>query len=447
VITLEDWRATEARIDAYQVADGSPLLDRLEPDFLASLEPLESLALAHSPEAYLRPRQLLDGYVVEWLVAVFLAGRGFGKSFAAAGWLIQQILAAHHSRPQDFALVAPTLDECWSLQWEKAIKPQLPPWVRVTERVARNEILFPDHGVSLLLHSAEISEYRGPNLRGAWLEEPVKYPRGETLWRNLRLALRVPGAAPPRAVVTTTPPRELNWILDLCAAPDTIVVRGRMRDNPMIDPRSVAAAYRDYSGSLEGARELDGEVVLGVDRALFRLAEIEAHRVSRPPALESIVVAVDPAQSSKKDADPVGLVVVGISRGHLYVLASCSEQLEPLDWARRAIDWARLHDAGSYVVEPTGSGSYPRATLEAQMRILGAPRRPVLDSPARGSKADRAAPLSAACASGRLHLVGRHPALERELTTWFPGAGFSPGALDALVHGAAHLTSDWTEVL
>ncbi len=441
---LAEWQAHERQIDAEQEPDGVPLIDRLPVDFVESLDPLDALALAHTPAAYLRPRQIVPSEG-EWLVTVFLCGRGWGKSQAAAAWVIDQILACSPNKPADIALVAPTIDETWGLQW-RTIRALVPPWVRYVERVARNNVLFPDHGVSLLLHSAEISEYRGPNLRAAWIEEPVRYARGDALWRNLRLALRVPGATPPRAVVTTTPPRELDWILRLCAEPTTRVVRGATRDNPALDPRSVAAMYASLAGTIEGARELDGAVVLGVDGALFKVADLERFRVAAPPALQQVVVAVDPAQSARKDADPVGIVVVGIAGGHIYVLASCSERLDPPAWATRALEWAAKYSAGRYVVEPTGSGAYPRATLEAQMRIAGAHRRPIVESDARGSKADRAAPLSAACASGRVHLVGRHEALERELTTWHPSAGFSPGALDALVHGATVLTNNWRTI-
>jgi len=80
------------------------------------------------------------------------------------------------------------------------------------------------------------------------------------------------------------------------------------------------------------------------------------------------------------------------------------------------------------------------------MRIENAPRLPIVESKAKGSKADRASPLSAAASHprGRVHLVGRrHADLEREMTTWYPGAPFSPGGLDALVHGASVLTNNW----
>jgi phage terminase large subunit-like protein len=438
-IDLETWRRHEARIDGEQVPDGVPLLDRLPREFVAGLEPREALALRYEPRAYLRPRQIIDD-AGDWLAAVYMGGRGTGKSFAAAAWTATQI-----QRGGDYALVAPTMREAWDLCWRVIRDECLPPWVRYVERTSHERIDFPDHGARLLMHSAEITQYRGPNLRGAYVEEPVRFQNGGELWSTLRLALRVRGATPPRAVFATTPPRELGWILDLCAEPTTRVIRGRMRDNPTLDPRAVKAAYAAMAGTIESRRELDGEVVLGADGALFRVEDIERHRV-RPdevPALGAVVVACDPAQSNKRDADPVGLVAVGIADGHLYVLDSCSERLDPAAWSQRAVDWADKYDAGRFVVEPTGSGSYPRATLDFQMRATRTRMIPIVESEARGSKADRAQPLSAAAAQGRLHLVGRHDALERELTTWHTGANWSPGGLDALVHGAAVLTFNW----
>ena len=272
-----------------------------------------------------------------------------------------------------------------------------------------------------------------------------QFPRGDELWRNLRLALRVPGLTPPRAIVTTTPPREIDWLLALCTEPTTRVVRGTMRDNPALDSRAVEAAYAAMAGTIEGERELDGRVVLGSDGALFTIEDLDRARVSQAPALSQIVVAVDPSQSNKRDADPTGIVCVGIAAGgDVYVLASSSEKMAPAAWATRAIEWAERYHAGRFIVEPTGSGGYPRATLDAQMRIAGVMMRPIVESPARGSKSDRAQPLSAACAGGRLHLVGsKHEALTRDLTQWHAGANWSPGALDSLVHGAAAVTNNW----
>lgn len=436
-LDLATWQAHDARIKAGQVPDGPPLLDRLTPECVASITPREALALRYEPRAYLRPRQLPPSDP-DWLTWALMTGRGWGKSFAAASWIATQLKSAG-----DVILVAPTLDDCWTLQWE-VVKQVLPPWMRFVERVARNQVLLPDYGSRVIMTSAYTPEaVRGLNARAAWCEEASIWIGHGELWRNLQRALRAPGETPARAVFTLTPPRELNWLLELCVQPTTRVTRGTARDNTATDPRNVEAWYSEMRGTIEGARELDGEVVLGVDGALFKIADLEAARVAEAKHFDRVVVAVDPAQSGKKDADTVGIVALGIRGGHLFVLASCSERLEPAAWAQRAIEWAERYSAGQFIVEPTGSGGYPRATLDAQMRIGGYMRRPIVESMARGSKADRASPLSAAAAQGRLHLVGRHEQLERELTTWHPSANFSPGALDALVHGAANLTHNW----
>jgi phage terminase large subunit-like protein len=261
----------------------------------------------------------------------------------------------------------------------------------------------------------------------------------------MRLALRVKGETPPRAVFTTTPPREIDWLLELCAERSTRVIRGEMKDNPTLDERAVTSAYESMDGTVEGERELKGKVVIGVDGALFDAEVLERDRVDEAPPLDAVVVAVDPAQSARKTADTVGLVAVGYARGHLYVLESYSEHMTPEEWSSRALTMADDHDAGKYVVEPTGGGENPKALLNQAMRLVeGAPRLPIVESKARQSKADRAGPLSGASSRGRLHLVGRnHAALEREATTWYPGASFSPGAMDALVHGASVLTNNW----
>jgi phage terminase large subunit-like protein len=445
-LTLPEWQEVDRRIDSEQIPDGLPLLDRLPPEFLESLTDAECAVLAYEPEAYLRPRQIVtpEG---DWLTHVWMCGRGFGKSVAGAAWVITQVLANTADKPSDYVLVGPTYEDCEELQW-KVIKEFLPPWVRWYERLAKHQVTFPDHGVTLYMHTAEDSQYRGPNLRGAWCDEPIKWANGKKLWGNLRLALRVKGEHPPRAVFTTTPPFELDWLLELCAERSTRVVRGEMIDNPTLDERSVRAYYEAAQGTVEGERELKGRVVLGVDGALFTLDVLEASRVQRAPMyFEKVIVSCDPAQSNRKDADPVGMVCAGVLNGHIYVLKSCSRRLSPDEWSTQAIQWAEQFEAGQYVVEPTGSGEYPRQTLNMQMRALDVPLKPIIDSKARGSKHDRAQPLSAYARKGRLHLVGRdHAELEKDLTTWHPGAPWSPGGLDALVHGASVLTNGWKQL-
>jgi len=166
-----------------------------------------------------------------------------------------------------------------------------------------------------------------------------------------------------------------------------------------------------------------------------------------PPDGCRVAVCVDPAQSGKRDADEVGVVVLGERARHLYVIASTIAQMTPEQWAALALDYAQRFVAKWLVVEPTGAGDYPRHTLSTAMQLRGADRWPIVESPARGTKSLRAGPVSELCAAGRLPLVGRQPVLEGELTMWDPMVSSrSPGGIDALAHGAAYLTGAYQRV-
>jgi phage terminase large subunit-like protein len=439
-MNLSEWLAVEQRIDASQVPDAPALLDRLPRAFVENLSPLEALSLRHDHRACLRGRQLPPADL-EWLVWALITGRAWGKSYAAAGWLIAQIMACTPSRPRDFMLVAPRLQDCEDLQWS-VVEALLPPWVRAVPRTSHQQILFPDHGVRLFFHSADNSHARGKNLAGLWAEEVIAWPGGgKTLWQNLMRSLRVPGPSgePARAVITTTPPYELtHWLLPLLAQPTTRTTRGTARDNPHNSKANIESWYAE--DTIEARRENDGAFIFGVDGALFKLETLERFRVESAPALSHVVISLDPTQSAKADADTVGLVAMGIAGGHGYILESYSERMAPEAWAERAIDMAERHRARCYVIEPTGSGFLPETVLRQQFRIGGRGDRLIVQSKARGPKGERAQPLSSAAAQGRLHIVGHQEALEREMTTWFPGASFSPGALDAAAHAWLHLT-------
>ena len=453
---LVEWRKQEAVIAAYQTPDGRPLVERLPSEWLASLTDLEALSLKYDPRAYLRPRQQAPDAGGDWIVWLMVPGRGWGKSHAAAAYFVGEVMRNPPDAPATFALLGPTEPEAWAGQWSM-VEALTPPWVRFETRVSKKEIVFPDYGVRVMIRSAEDTEFRGPNLRLVWGEELVKWHDGARLWRNVRRSLRVRGDTPPRAVLTTTPPEELDWIIDLAADPATYVTRGRMRDNTALDPRAVEAEYRASAGTSEGERELDGACVFGVDGALFFLERrevvyegerfvnpgLDATRLPGAPKCDEVVVAVDPSQSGKGDADPVGIVACGRFGGHLCALESLVGRMAPEVWASKAIGMADRWRAGRFIVEPTGSGSYPRSTLAAQMQIMRSTRRPVIESPARGSKADRAQPLALAAARERFHIVGKQKSLEHDMCRWYPGAKWSPNGLDALVHGCAALTSNW----
>lgn len=439
---IPKWKEVDARSWAERVPPGLSRLDRLvfeRPDEFARLGPVQVLQLKYSPEACLRPDQMMPAG--DWDTWLVMPARGWGKTHACASTVLQWVLT-NTVKDAVFALIAPTLPEVDTLQWQ-AIKAQIPPWVQYVERLSSREVVFPNHNCTIRFFSGHLSEFRGPNLRGAWGDEVLKWQGGEDLYRNVKFALRIRGPRPPVFILSTTPPLEPNWILKVACETGTFVTRGRMRDNYTLDPKSIAGMYREAEGTPRGARELEGEVVLSVEGSLSNPELIDQFRVdSAPDGLDRIVVSVDPTQTAGPYSDQVGIVAVAIKAGHLYVLDSWIRQASAEEWSTRAVEMALLHNASRFVAEVTGVGAVGHS-LTATAQIMGhAGRWPVELQSAKESKERRADALSVLIARGRVHIVGRQAMLESEITTWSPGMAkrWSPGGLDALVHAANYLT-------
>jgi predicted phage terminase large subunit-like protein len=133
--------------------------------------------------------------------------------------------------------------------------------------------------------------------------------------------------------------------------------------------------------------------------------------------MSRVVVAIDPAVTSGEDADETGIVVAGKDvEGHGYVLADHSGRYTPIEWAQRAIDAYREHEADRIVAEVNNGGEM----VEATIRMVAKGMDPPIDvafSAVRASrgKVVRAEPVAALYEQGRVHHVGGFAALEDQM--------------------------------
>jgi predicted phage terminase large subunit-like protein len=175
-----------------------------------------------------------------------------------------------------------------------------------------------------------------------------------------------------------------------------------------------------------------------VPGALWNHGIIEAARVSAVPELVRIVVAIDPAVTSGDDADETGIVVVGKDKSEQgYVLADCSGQYAPIEWANVAINAYRTHGADRIVAEVNNGGEM----VEGTIRMVD-PNVAFTAVRASRGKVTRAEPVSALYEQGRVHHLGVFPALEDQMCAFTPDinrAAGSPDRVDALVWALAEL--------
>ena len=177
-------------------------------------------------------------------------------------------------------------------------------------------------------------------------------------------------------------------------------------------------------------RFLEGRWLDDFAGALWTQEMIERDRVEAPPEeFERIIVGVDPAVSSGRDADETGIVTVARRRNrHFYVLSDASMTGRPTEWAGRAVaEYHRFH-ADRIAGEVNNGGDL----IETVLRSIDADVSFRAVRAMRG-KIERAEPVAALYEQRRVHHLGRFPELEEQMTTFRPESGDSPDRLDALV--------------
>lgn len=380
-----------------------------------------------------RPDQLApEG---DYNILLFLAGRGWGKTRVGAEWLAEQ---AARNPNTEWAIVAPTWRDCRKVCIEgpsgllKAFLPGELDSVNASDLTVRLT-----NGSKIYGYSSDgFERLRGSNLSGAWADEIAVYSAPDDLFSEaLMPALRI--GDNPRVLITTTP-RPIKFLRELIARDDGSVriIKGKTWDNAAnLSKTALAELKARYEGTRTGRQELEGELLTDTEGALWKREWLDLTRVTRPPALARIVVAVDPAVTSGEKSDYTGIVVAGrCFAGHLYVLEDLTLKGSPHQCMAKAVSAYHRWHADRIVAEVNNGGDY----LETVVRSVDESVPYSMVRATRG-KLTRAEPISAFWEQGRAHIVGCLPALEDQMCSYTVDTKESPDNLDALVWAATEL--------
>lgn len=407
--------------------------------FLTGLSDATVAALPWMFEFWAMPHQLppLDEDWDSWLI---LGGRGAGKTRAGAEWVRSEVEGA---RPEDkgrsarVALVGETFDQVRDvmIMGESGILACSPPDRRPEWQATRRRLVWPNGAVATAFSAREPEALRGPQFDAAWVDELGKWKKAEEVWTQLQFALRL--GPHPRRVVTTTP-RNRGVLKALMSDPRTRVTQAPTRANRA----NLAASFlreveRRHGGTRLGRQELDGEMIEDVEGALWQSSALEAGRLEQAPALDRIVVAVDPPVTGHAGSDECGIIVAGASTQgppqdwRAVVLADLSLRGSPDGWIRAVVEAARLHRADRVVAEVNQGGDLVETLLRQHDALM--PYRGVRASRSKGARAE---PVAALYEQGRVahlrHLARLEDQMCQMTAQGFRGDG-SPDRLDALV--------------
>ena len=407
--------------------------------FLNDLEEGELLALPFLFEFWAMPHQLPpDG---DWRSWVIMGGRGAGKTRAGAEWVRAQV---EGSRPLDagrcrrVALVGETIEQVREVMifGDSGILACSPADRRPDWEATRKRLVWPNGAVATVHTAHDPEGLRGPQFDAAWVDELAKWKKAEETWDQLQFALRL--GEDPRVCVTTTP-RNVGVLKNLLASPSTVTTHAPTEANAANLAGSFLEEVRArYRGTRLGRQELDGVLLADAEGALWTSERIEAGRVRDVPALDRIVVGLDPATTAGAGSDECGIVVVGAqTQGppqdwRAVVLADCTVQgATPSGWARAAISAMAQYGADRLVAEVNQGGQ-----MVAEVLRQVDPLVPVKSVHASRGKVARAEPVAALYEQGRVRHVAGLDALEDQMCRMtargYEGTG-SPDRVDALV--------------
>ncbi|WP_417319844.1 DNA-packaging protein [Emcibacter sp.] len=374
----------------------------------------------------------------DWFCWLVMAGRGFGKTRMGVEWLRSQVegpspLSAPKGTPERIALVADSfLDGVQTMvQGESGLMACSPEAFRPHFEVSKKRLVWPN-GIQAFLYSSESpDQLRGPQHGLAWADEIAKWSHVEETWNNLLFGLRLGHS--PRVMITTTP-RNIPLLRRMVEDDRVHVTRGNTFENKANLPTVFLEEIRQrYENTRIGRQELYGELLTGIEGALWNRDLLEGCRLDDLPELSRIVVAVDPPVTSGPDADQCGIIVAGRDEaGRAFVVRDETVQgLSPLDWARRAIRAYHEFEADRLVAEVNNGGDL----VESLIRQVD-PEVSYLPVRASRGKAVRAEPVAALYEQGRVFHQGIFPELEEEMCGFSQAEvrkGKSPDRVDALV--------------
>ncbi len=409
---------------------------------VAGLSDDEVKSLEHEWLLWARKEQLAPKG--DWTTWVLMGGRGSGKTRAGAEWVRQLANGNLGQNPvEQIALVSETMSEARAVMVEgpSGILSIGPIAERPKFDRTRNMLVWENGAKGMLMSASEPDRFRGPQFGAAWCDEVSKWPNAEAAWDMLQFGLRLGDM--PRQMVTTTP-KPTRLIKRLLNDKRCVFTRMRTRDNAA---NLASSFFKDIVGRYEGTRlgrqELDGELIEDMPNALWSRSGIEACRVRKKPAMQRVLVSVDPAVSANANSDACGIIIAGrTERGALVMADETLKPAPPLRWARTVVTAYHRFGADAVVAEVNQGGDLV-TNLIAQID----PNVPVIQVRATRSKWVRAEPVAALYERGLIEHCSGLNELEDEMCAFGPNGladGHSPDRVDALVWALTTLLLDDT---
>lgn len=392
-----------------------------------------------------------------------IAGRGWGKSLTNSKFVNEEVLKGNAPL---VGICAQKLDMTIAIQVNgpSGLIATSPPWFKAEYKPSEFKVIWPNGSYAIARTPEVPGEIRGLEYHLFWCTEFQSWPKAHMAEAhdNVLISTRLGYA---RTVWDASAKRGHALLKERIAMAEAepekhILTRGSTYENAdNLGEGYVEDLERKYKGTKRGAEELEGDMGGDEDDAVTTQAIIDEHRRPRPDKFRRKAIGIDPAVTARKGSDTTGIVLAGEGQdGDCYVLGDRTGKYAPGQWTKITVDWYVKEEVDLVVVETNKGGDLVVTAIraEAQARSMSVvvigkdeqvPERRkgvifIREVHSRGSKMDRAEPVSVAYGKGRMHHVAGVDlnGLEDTLTGWVAKENKdSPGDLDALVSAATEL--------
>ena len=402
----------------------------------------------------------------DWAIWLNLTGRGTGKTRAGSAWTIEMAL----SKPDiHVGVCGPTYDDVRAicLEGQSGILAEAKrSGVEIADYNKNRQEILLANGSKIRGFSAEKPDsIRGQNLSFCWFDELASIRYFEFYHEGLMPALRL--GERPRLMITTTPKR-IRLIRKLIedsgyeftgkdGGPGTGVhlTEATSAENIHFSRAQRERLEREYAGNpVMLQQELAGKLLADAAGSLFPIEKFNETRVyqdkDKLPQWRRVVVALDPATTSKDSSDESGIVVMAEGDdGDFYCLEDCSGRFGPDQQMRVVAEAYYRHSADCVVAEVNMTGDYMRALLSTVD-----PNIPLRTVHGMKGKVSRAQGPSSLFNQDRIHHVGDNfRQLEDQLSAMAEGDDrnrMKDDRADAWVWAMIHLAGtgqgNWAQV-
>ena len=246
-----------------------------------------------------------------WNIWLMLAGRGAGKTRAAAETIGQWAWREPNTR---WLVSAPTSGDVKATCFEgdSGLLSVIPPELVDDYNKALHELKLVDGSLIKGIPASEPERFRGPQFHGGWLDELAAWEYLQESWDMIQFGIRL---GKRTKLICTTTPKPKDVVLDLIdrEGKDVVITRASTYSNIKNLAQSFQNQILQYEGTKLGRQEIHAEIIDPEEGGIVRREWFRLWPPNKPfPKLEFIIQSYDCATSDKTVNDPTGCITLGV---------------------------------------------------------------------------------------------------------------------------------------